>query len=954
MQIDLEQESQSLQADNIILPLEYIKLIIEDYETQELIIQDKKNQIYAKSINGQSVLYFKNGDTYQGDIFKGIMHGKGVFKWENGAKYIGTFVYNEIQGEGEYFWPDGSYYKGQVMHGKRHGHGYYETEGKKTVYEGEWFAGKRQGKGKIVFSSGASYEGEFFNGIKHGKGIFKYTSGNYYEGEYVNDKKEGYGVMYWLDTSEKYFGNWSNNLQNGFGVHIWLENKGEKKMFRNRYEGQWLDGERHGYGVFYYANGSKYEGQWAKNLKEGFAIFTEDNGNVIQGTFKGDKLIQNILDKPLLSLNLDDLDKTDLNNSISQTLSPQTMTNSKKNTKNIKEGSPLPKKSILGTFLSKPLIQQKSSSVLQASSASINNIPQDNQKLSSTFKPANQLNEANKEEKQNQNNNAANKSILGTEGASNLPTKRSNENNKDQIKDQQQDTKKTTKKDQKKDQQKEDEQKQLQENPYNTLLDYSDLDINFQDAQAAHKNLNTVLLRHNSNFIQWYKECSQRYESTLGEKSFTMDMQQIWKFLKEIKIFGGCVTQSSINRLFHRGRKNYYSIQANENELLTELEAIKALGRYITEDERKDLKLVEFLQAYKKRIKYEKLLTGNIYEQDPNQETEEIYYTKVINIHGMSQPILYRHFVDILVRVAFLRSKIPDQLHLELEKIIEQHIKPFFENKKKNMKNSSKLNEDELQSYFNKSKLIKHGCMDNLHQIFDKIKTVNRSSKFGYSDETCLLQGLIKVLKSCDIIKNEADQNFLYFILEQGFDPSLTLGQIDQMIKDREKEREKEQQKVSNKRAQVKASNQRKKTPDFKKMKEEKINILINTELIFSEFIKLILVYTIKNIKDLHPKIDDDVLEKKVCQMIEKINKKTVNYNDPRLIQTQKKKIWPTSIKDEQKVELAKNRLKKEELEKEKKRKDEEKKREQREKAQMELNDFNAPSDVEIDSDDDY
>lgn len=44
---------------------------------------------------------------------------------------------------------------------------------------------------------------------------------------------------------------------------------------RNRYEGSWMNGERHGYGTFYYADGSKYEGEWKKNKKEGFGIFTE-------------------------------------------------------------------------------------------------------------------------------------------------------------------------------------------------------------------------------------------------------------------------------------------------------------------------------------------------------------------------------------------------------------------------------------------------------------------------------------------------------------------------------------------------------------------------------------------------------------------------------------------------------------------------------------------------------
>jgi hypothetical protein len=45
--------------------------------------------------------------------------------------------------------------------------------------------------------------------------------------------------MTWFTTNEKYYGEWKNNLQNGFGIHIWLEAKGEGKLLRNRYEGEW-------------------------------------------------------------------------------------------------------------------------------------------------------------------------------------------------------------------------------------------------------------------------------------------------------------------------------------------------------------------------------------------------------------------------------------------------------------------------------------------------------------------------------------------------------------------------------------------------------------------------------------------------------------------------------------------------------------------------------------------
>ena len=44
---------------------------------------------------------------------------------------------------------------------------------------------------------------------------------------------------------------------------------------RNRYEGFWKAGVREGFGIFYYANGSKYEGYWKNNMKEGYSFYTD-------------------------------------------------------------------------------------------------------------------------------------------------------------------------------------------------------------------------------------------------------------------------------------------------------------------------------------------------------------------------------------------------------------------------------------------------------------------------------------------------------------------------------------------------------------------------------------------------------------------------------------------------------------------------------------------------------
>ena len=51
-------------------------------------------------------------------------------------------------------------------------------------------------------------------------------------------------------------------------LELWLGLNKYKKInlwkisniFYFRYIGQWKDGKRDGYGIFYYANGSKYEG----------------------------------------------------------------------------------------------------------------------------------------------------------------------------------------------------------------------------------------------------------------------------------------------------------------------------------------------------------------------------------------------------------------------------------------------------------------------------------------------------------------------------------------------------------------------------------------------------------------------------------------------------------------------------------------------------------------------
>lgn len=51
----------------------------------------------------------------------------------------------------------------------------------------------------------------------------------------------------------------------------------------NRYEGQWHNGKRTGYGKYFYSNGSKYEGEVLDGHLHGYGILTFANGNHYEG-----------------------------------------------------------------------------------------------------------------------------------------------------------------------------------------------------------------------------------------------------------------------------------------------------------------------------------------------------------------------------------------------------------------------------------------------------------------------------------------------------------------------------------------------------------------------------------------------------------------------------------------------------------------------------------------------
>lgn len=98
----------------------------------------------------------------------------------------------------------------------------------------------------------ADYKGECSEGMASGFG--KASDRTYvYVGEFVEGKKHGIGLFKW-PNGESAEAEWKNDRCDGKGVYYWPDG--------SRYEGSFRNGKREGKGVYYWPDGSSYEGVW--------------------------------------------------------------------------------------------------------------------------------------------------------------------------------------------------------------------------------------------------------------------------------------------------------------------------------------------------------------------------------------------------------------------------------------------------------------------------------------------------------------------------------------------------------------------------------------------------------------------------------------------------------------------------------------------------------------------
>jgi hypothetical protein len=101
-----------------------------------------------------------------------------------------------------------------------------------------------------------------------------------HDGEWQNGDRHGQGVYTWAN-GDTYDGEWQNGDRHGQGVCIYADGR--------KYDGEWKNGDRHGQGVCIYADDRKYDGEWQYGQRHGEGVLTYPNGSKYDGSWQHDK-----------------------------------------------------------------------------------------------------------------------------------------------------------------------------------------------------------------------------------------------------------------------------------------------------------------------------------------------------------------------------------------------------------------------------------------------------------------------------------------------------------------------------------------------------------------------------------------------------------------------------------------------------------------------------------------
>jgi hypothetical protein len=278
----------------------------------------------AKPAADDGVKAFADGSTYRGPLVAGLAHGGGgELRLASGALCAGAFELDVLHGpNGRMLEPDGeSTYLGGWAAGARHGRGEQTwASGPFVQYAGEWVEGKFHGQGTLTLRTGEIYTGGWAAGVRSGAGDARRpSSGEWYRGHWQNDRYAGKGAGRFIFADKSvYEGETVDGGRHGEGVLIVPPESAAAAVAAAAdrgggggaadaaddaaaaaarahggwtYKGSFHEGEVHGRGELAFADGRRHVGHFAQGRKHGKGRFSWAGGDSTEGAWDKGELV---------------------------------------------------------------------------------------------------------------------------------------------------------------------------------------------------------------------------------------------------------------------------------------------------------------------------------------------------------------------------------------------------------------------------------------------------------------------------------------------------------------------------------------------------------------------------------------------------------------------------------------------------------------------------------------
>ena len=140
----------------------------------------------------KTIIKYKDGTIYEGDVKDGKENGYGTTTYKDGAVYVGNYKNGLWHGQGKMTWANGEVYEGEFKNGFRH-------------------------RGKTTYPNRGFYDGYYRYNMKNGRGMYQWPDGSVYVGEWLNDEPYGRGKLR-DENGVEYTGNFKEGKINSLSL----------------------------------------------------------------------------------------------------------------------------------------------------------------------------------------------------------------------------------------------------------------------------------------------------------------------------------------------------------------------------------------------------------------------------------------------------------------------------------------------------------------------------------------------------------------------------------------------------------------------------------------------------------------------------------------------------------------------------------------------------------------